>query len=146
MLGFNQFLRQLTTALIAFAIVVVAVGTDPGATHAMSSGSVCSSFADAAAPEDIRLVQDLTSVTLHSSTLVGHFRQDNPSKKADGASKSPCCGSYCSSAFSLADHSAKSLTTGGNDKWSVHVQSLTSAGTIGFKRPPRTASNLSMPA
>lgn len=146
MLGFNKFLHQLATAFIAFTIVVVTVGTELAAAHAMVSGSVCSSFADVAAPGDIRLVQDRASVTAHGNALVGHFGQDNSGKKADGASKSPCCSSYCSPVFSLAEHSVEALGTGGNDNWLASVQSLTSAGTIGFKRPPRTASDLSMRA
>ena len=141
MLLLNKILRQLTTAFVAFSLVVMAFGTELPAAHAMGLGPFCASFTDVTASEDIRLVQDYAAATAPGDAVVNHFGEDNPSKTADGAAKSLCCSTICSLAFSIAEYNVETLSFGNKDDWQISVKSLTSAESISFKRPPRTDAN-----
>ena len=143
MLGFNRFFRQLITAIAAFALLFVTFGFEPLASHEMTVRFIYPSFTGAPAQTSI---QDHASLVTRSHSLGNHFSQGNPGKKGEDPSKSPCCGSYCSQALALANPGVEVLPISGNSNWPMSVQLLTSADTIGFKRPPRNFSGKLMRA
>lgn len=135
----TRLVRQLATAFVAVAFVVVAFGSVLSVAHATGSGSFGPTFTNANAQDDTDLVQDYASAPTHCDAVVDQAGLDSPNNKADGVAKSPCCNGYCSPTYSLPGHSMEALALNGNDDFPIRVQVLTSVEHTSLKRPPRIA-------
>lgn len=122
---------------MAFAIVFVAFGTELSASHATGSSSLCSSLRSVTVSENIGMTQDHTAIVKKLNAFLNRSEQDNASKKASEVSKTSCCSSYCSPAFTLSNQNLGERLPLIDDNWPLSAQSITPAEPVCLKRPPR---------
>ena len=138
----NKLLHQLATMLVAVAFMAAAFGPAISAAHAASAASSCPSFFNSGFQVRSDPVQEHVGTFTHYEALLDQFdygsSSDNPGRDA----KSPCCNSFCSSAFiSFPDPNSDALALIHKDDWPAFVQVLISTDIDHLKRPPRASAS-----
>lgn len=138
----NKLLHTLATMLVAVAFIAAAFGPAISATHAASAASVCSSFFNSGFQVSGDPDQEHIGTYSHYKALLDQFDNASSSDDPDRVAKSPCCNSFCSSAFiSFPDPNSDALAPIHKDDWPAFVQVLISTDTDHLKRPPRASAS-----
>lgn len=129
-------MNQLTSLLVAVSFILAALGLSISVSHASPPSMLCNGFASSSIQSGQELAQAQVSnfvfTGMSEDSLVGQSKSDA------GTVKSPCCSSFCSSAFfSFSDSSLKDVAIVDNSDWPVSIEVLNSAESDGLKRPPR---------
>ena len=138
----NKLLHTLATMLVAVAFMAAAFGPAISASHAASATSLCSSFINSGFQVGSGLDLEHIGSYSHYKTLLDQFDNASSSDDPNRDAKSPCCNSFCSSAFiSFPDPNSDALALIHKDDWPAFVQVLISTDTDHLKRPPRASAS-----
>jgi hypothetical protein len=136
----SKLLHTLARMLVAVAFMAAAFGPANSASQPASAASACSSFFNSGFQVSSDLYPESIGTYSHYKAFLDQFgysiSSDDPSRDA----KSPCCNSFCSSAFvSLLDPNSDALAPIHKDDWPAFVQVLIATDTDHLKRPPRAS-------
>lgn len=138
----NKLLHQLATMLVAVAFMAAAFGPVVSASHAASAAPVCPSFPNSGFQVSGNLDQEYVGTYTQYEALFDQFDNGSSSDNPGRAAKSPCCNSFCTSAFvSFPDPNPEARAPIHKDGWPAFVQVLISTGTDHLKRPPRASAS-----
>ena len=138
----NKLLHTIATMLVAVAFMAAAFGPAISASHAASAVSVCSSFLNSDFQVSSDPDQEHIGTYSRYKTLLDQFDSSGSSNDPNRDAKSPCCSSFCSSAFiSVPDPNSDALAPIHKDDWPAFVQVLISTDTDNLKRPPRASAS-----
>ncbi len=138
----NKLLHTLATVLVAVAFMAAAFGPAISASHAASAAAVCSSFFNSGFQVSSDPDQEQIGTYSHYESLLDQFDKGSSSDDPTRDAKSPCCNSFCSSAFiSFPAPDFDALAPIHKDDWLVFVQVLIPTDTDHLKRPPRASAS-----
>lgn len=138
----NKLLHTLATMLVAFAFIAAAFGPATSASHAASAASLCTSFFNSGFQVSSDPDQEHIGTYSQYNALLDQFDNASSSDDPNRDAKSPCCNSFCSSAFiSFPDPNSDALAPIYKDDWPAFVQVLISTDTDHLKRPPRASAS-----
>lgn len=134
-------LRRIVSALVAVSIMLVAFGSGLPASQAMGNVRSCAGMVNSDTGWKVAPPQNIEFSEVEAKAFAGTMKLSEPGKQSKGTSSTSvcCCGSFCVSAFSLADRHPGVTFSRGNEVWTAASNFLQPTEPSGSKRPPRAS-------